>query len=161
MPHVIVEGSVNAETFNVFLDNLSEIVGQEFDCVVVLDNTPIHCNCAMGYDNHQIKKLPPYSPMFNAIEHAFSTLKAAIKRQLTIRMDEVLDRQTAANHNLPLTRYRADILKQIITGVIEGETVTQVMCHNWHNRVKAYLPRALQREDIVMQTEQPMSYVKY
>ena len=141
----IVEGTVKRDVFEGFLENLSAVVGEEFGCTIIMDNAPIHGNCETVYDHHRIKKLPPYSPMLNAVEYAFSTLKAAVKRQLNERMNEILDRGAAAAQNLPLTTYRSRILRQLVTSTVEGDTVTQEMCNNWHNRVLGFVAPCLER----------------
>ena len=115
-----------------------------------MDNAPFHCNCEIGYENHRTKKLPPYSPILNAVEHAFSTLKASVKRQLNDKMEEILNREAAAAQSLPLTTYRSRILRQIVTGSLEGDVVTRQMCQNWQNRVLGFVPRCLERQDIIM-----------
>ena len=141
--------TVNAEKFDGFLEILSAVVGEEFDCVTIIDNAPIHRNCTMTFDNHRVKKLPAYSPMLNAVKQAFSTLKMRVKQRLNERMENVLDRAAAANQNVPLTVFRSRILHQLVTEALEGETVTQRMCQNWHNHVMSYVPRCLDREDIL------------
>ena len=132
------------------MDNFSEVVGEEFDCTFIMDNAPVHRNCSLFYNNHEVKRLPPYSPMLNSIKQTFSNLKAFVKRRLNERMDEVLNGGAAAGENVPMTTYRNCILRGIVEEAIETDAATQPMCLNWQNRVFGYVPQCLDREDIFM-----------
>ena len=101
--HQVIVGRVNSVTFCLFLDNLSNVIGEEIDATIIMDNE-------MGFPNHLIKKIPPYSPMLNAIENAFSCLKYSVKANITEWMVEILDHGAATDANVPLTTYRTDIL---------------------------------------------------
>lgn len=149
--HEIIIGSVNGERFQYFLDNLSEVIGEEFDATIIMDNAPIHRGAAMVYENHQIKKLPPYSPMLNSIENAFSCLKIRIRAMLSERMVEILDRRAAADAGVTLTAYRTGILRSVVVEAVEDqEVITHIKCQNWHNRVLGFLPACLGMNDIFM-----------
>ena len=78
-------GTVNREKFCNFLENLGMALGEEFDISIVMDNAPTHNSVEMDAENHQIVKLPPYSPMLNPIENAFSCVKAPVKQLLLIK----------------------------------------------------------------------------
>ena len=108
-------GTVNAHVFAHFLDNLDDVVGEDQDTTVIMDNAPVHNHATMTHANHQFLKLPPYSPMLNPIEMAFSTLKSYIKQDLNSRMtDEILDRAVSRLRGLTLTVYRVAILQQVV-----------------------------------------------
>ena len=94
--HELVIGSVTGPRFSTFTDNLSDVIGEDCHAVIIMDDAPIRRNAKMGFPNHVIKKLPPYSPMLNSIENAFSCLKFCVKARLNERMHEILDRQAAA-----------------------------------------------------------------
>ena len=132
------------------MDNLSDVGGEEFYITFIMDNAPVHRNCNLSYNNHEVKRFPPYSPMLNAIEQAFSNLKAFVKHRLNERMDEVLDLGAAAGENVPMTTHRNRILRGIVEEAIETDAVTQPMCLSWHNRLLGYVPQCLKREDISM-----------
>ena len=51
----IVVGTVNKEIFGGFIENLSKVVGEQFDCTMIMDNAPIHLNCEANYEHHRIK----------------------------------------------------------------------------------------------------------
>ena len=130
---------------------MSDVIGEEFDATIVMDNAPIHRRAEMQYENHVIKKLPPYSPMLNSIENAFSCSKFRVKAMLNERMDEIMDRQAAANARATLSAYRLNILQTIVVQALEADDVLiQVKCANWHNRVLGFLPACLALNYILM-----------
>ncbi|RHY20467.1 hypothetical protein DYB32_009837 [Aphanomyces invadans] len=64
--------------------------------VIVLDNAPAHLQAetrSVPHDDMVLLRLGPYSPMLNPIESCFGVLKAAIKRYLALRTDEMFDRR--------------------------------------------------------------------
>ena len=56
----------------------------------------------MDAENHEVKMLPPYCPMLNPIEEAFSCLKAKVKQLLNESMEIILDRAAAAAAQQPV-----------------------------------------------------------
>lgn len=146
----LYEGTVNGEVFQTFLSNLGDVIGEETNVVVVMDNAPVHRNCSMEYENHSIQKLPPYSPMLNPIEMAFSCMKAAVKQLLNERMAVILDRAAAAAAGQTLTAYRMQHLRQAVTEVIERPEITDIKCTNWHTHALGYIPRCLALQQIDM-----------
>ncbi|KAH9106028.1 hypothetical protein AeMF1_018269 [Aphanomyces euteiches] len=69
--------------------------------VIVLDNAPAHSQTevrSIAHDGMCILRLGPYSPMLNPIEGCFSVLKAAIKRFLALRTDDMFDRRDFATY---------------------------------------------------------------
>ncbi|RLN71233.1 hypothetical protein BBJ28_00023117, partial [Nothophytophthora sp. Chile5] len=62
--------------------------------VVVLDNSPAHCQIEDRITKHDdliLLRLGPYSPMCNPIEACFSVLKSRIKSFLALGRDDMLD----------------------------------------------------------------------
>ena len=58
---------------------------------------------------------------------------------LNERMDEIMDRQAAANARATLSAYRLNILQTIVVQALEADDVLiQVKCANWHNRVLGF-----------------------
>ena len=143
-------GSVNADIFQVFLDNLGIVIGDEFEVDVVMDNAPVHRNCEMVNPHHRVHKLPPYSPMLNPIEFAFSSLKAGVKRLLAERMNAIIDRAAAAAAGQTLTAYRMEHLQRCVTIVVEDDEIDDVKCTNWHRHTLRYMPACLAMDDILM-----------
>lgn len=142
-------GTVNRDRFKDFLDNLGAVLGEEFDVSIVMDNAPIHNGVEMDAENHQIIKLPAYSPMLNPIENAFSSVKSAVKQMLNARMAEILDRAAAAAAHQTLTAYRMGILRQCVTRALEDDaTITQIKCENWYRHTFAHMPACINMQDI-------------
>ena len=134
--HELEEGTVNAQRFDTFLQNLERIIG-DFNVVVVLDNAPVHNGAQMDEDGHFLKRLPPYSPMLNPIEGCFSSIKANVKRNLNARMHEIVDRGAAAAAGLTLVQHRRRILRECVTSVLDqGEAVTQEKVQNLFGHIK-------------------------
>ena len=124
-------GTVNAEIFGIFMDNLGDVIGEEQEATVVMDNAPVHNNAFMRHANHEVVKLPPYSPMLNPIEMAFSTVKASIKQDINRRMDEILNRAIPLQRGLTLTAYRDELLREIVQARLEDQTVITIeRCDN-------------------------------
>ncbi|PSN42988.1 hypothetical protein C0J52_22942 [Blattella germanica] len=46
------------------------------------------------FSNHHLLTLSPYNPMLNPIESAWSCLKAAIKRNLSMQLPQILAGKT-------------------------------------------------------------------
>lgn len=143
-------GSVNRDIFQVFLGNLGIVLGDEFEVDVVMDNAPVHLNCEMENPQHRVHKLPPYSPMLNPIELAFSSLKAVVKRLLAERMDALMDRAAAAAAGQTLTAYCKELLQRCVTTVVEGDEIYDVKCTNCHCYTLRYMPACLAMDDILM-----------
>ena len=49
----------------------------------IYDGAPAHHNPGNPQLNTELKKLPPYSPFLNIVEQAISSLKAAIKADIS------------------------------------------------------------------------------
>ena len=147
--HELHVGSVNMAVFDAFLDNLGDVIGEDFRVTVVTDNAPIHNGARMEYEGqHTIRKLPPYSPMLNPIELAFSCLKAAVKRDLNHDMARILDRGAAAAAGLTLATYRINILREIVERNLHLITVEK--CDNWYRHTMGYMRACMDNEDIFM-----------
>ncbi|GET03069.1 homeodomain-like protein [Rhizophagus clarus] len=83
----IIEGSCNKENFQAFIINQVILQMNPFpgkNSVIIMDNAVIHHDEALveliEETGGKVVYLPPYSPDFNPIETAFSTLKAWFKR---------------------------------------------------------------------------------
>ena len=90
-----VEGGVNSERFNSFLDNASNAAGPR-PATFLFDNAPSHRRAreARFREHHTSKHLPAYSPFLNLAGNAFSVWKAAVKRNL----EEVHDQMLQQDH---------------------------------------------------------------
>ncbi|KAL1486517.1 hypothetical protein MTO96_046929 [Rhipicephalus appendiculatus] len=66
---------------------------QNSHVVFIFDYAPAHHragNATLASVTHTLKKLPPYSPFFNAIEEVFSKFKSHVKAFLSERREELL-----------------------------------------------------------------------
>lgn len=81
----------NTDTFQVFLDNLSELNQQEFK-IVVLDNGAFHkAKRLVVPDNIGLLFLPSYSPELNPAEQIWCLLKKTICNKAFTTLDELSD----------------------------------------------------------------------
>ena len=69
---------INAPRFNDFLAQTRQNLDHDEE-VVNYDGAPAHRNPAIPAANTELEILPPYSPFLNIVEQAISSLKAAIK----------------------------------------------------------------------------------
>jgi transposase len=80
---MILDGAMNGEAFDLYLENVLVPTLQSGD-IVVMDNLPAHKSArvrtALAEAGAQLMYLPPYSPDFNPIEMAFAKLKAALRK---------------------------------------------------------------------------------
>jgi hypothetical protein len=85
--HKINMGAYNAVLFMAFLEELFVVLQQHGRsvCWIVLDNVRFHHTSAVTAfvreRGHELKFLPPYSPMLNPIESLFSKWKALVRSQ--------------------------------------------------------------------------------
>ena len=101
----IFQCSVNFEKFCNFLQivsgNIITEFGFQYNAHLIFDNAPSHRNVEEASGLISIKRLPKYSPFLNPIEMAFSSSKAAIKRELASKQDLFI--------NIPETHFRVEV----------------------------------------------------
>ena len=90
------------EIFHAFVCEVVALCADGKTTNIVLDNAPILNRVISDEQSVHFKFLPAYSPFFNAIEEAFSSWKAGIKRQLSLPVTQEL----LANRPLQLTQVR-------------------------------------------------------
>ena len=92
--------------------------------------------------------LPPYSPFLNTVEQAISSLKAAIKADISHpEIQRLMDnRDEARARRIPLGDFRTQQLLEALHRNID--TVTAAKCDQWYRLMQTYLPRCLNREVI-------------
>ena len=95
-----------------------------------------------------LKMLPPYSPFLNIVEQAISSLKAAIKgdvsrTEIQARMD---DREEARRLGIPLGEMRTRLLLNALQRCIG--VITAAKAYQWFRFMQTYLPRCLIGEEI-------------
>ena len=113
---------------------------------LIYDNARPHVNAQLPPGTHpqiQLKRLPPHSPFLNMTEMAHSTIKAGVKRHLTLPewQQHVGDREAAHAAGMNLQEWRCDRLMEVAQENI-GE-ITQEKCSRWYNYCQTYMPRYL------------------
>jgi len=98
-------------------------------CVIIMDNVPFHKSSVVKdrftEEGHEIKYIPPYSPMLNPVENAFSKWKMYVKRENCQTEDE--------------------LLKAMDYGM---ETITRDDCEGWYRNMKRYIRVSLEGIEI-------------
>ena len=107
---------MNGPRFNDFLAETRENIDPEDDVVFVYDNAPAHRNAIILGENTELKPLPPYSPFFNIVEQAISSLKAAIKADLSRPAE-----QASLNNREEARRQGIYLLANIVRGCCLGQ----------------------------------------
>ena len=141
--HSAYIGGMNARRFNDFLTQTRQNLDPDDEVIFIYDGAPVHRNPAIPAANTELEVLPAYSPFLNIVEQAISSLKAAIKGDISrpeiqVRMD---DRAEARRLGIPLGEMRTGLLLdalQRFTGVI-----TAAKAYQWFRFMQTYLPRCL------------------
>ena len=81
--HSACIGGMNAQRFDDFLAQTTQNFDPDQHVIFIYDGAPAHNNPAIPGPNTELKKLPPYSPFLNIVEQAISSLKAAIKADIS------------------------------------------------------------------------------
>ena len=86
----------------------------------IYDGAPAHNNPAIPGPNTEQKKLPPYSPFLNIVEQAISSLKAAIKADISCpEIQEQMNNREEARHQ----------------GITVGNIITLSCCSKLYNEI--------------------------
>ena len=85
--------------------------------LLITYNAPCHASVEdvlqeNEFVGHQLLRLGPYSPMFNAIVQAWSKLKSDVKKDLANRMPQILAGEDRVD--MPQAEYRLQQLENII-----------------------------------------------
>lgn len=125
--------------FNQFLEQCSDMINENTACFI-FDNAPAHRRAeeASLQTHHSIRRLPPYSPMFNPIEELFSKFKSAIKRQLQERREEI----ATIPQGITMKDHRHRILLECARSSFVSITPTD--CGNWDRHMFSFVDIALQ-----------------
>ena len=91
--HSAYVGGMNAPRFNTFLAQTRQNLDPDEEVIFIYDGAPAHRNPANPAANTELEMLPAYSPFLNLVEQAISSLKAAIKGDISrpeiqTRMDD-------------------------------------------------------------------------
>ena len=95
--HTVHNGGTTQALFNTFLEEASTSAGDDVDLTYVMDNAGCHRRAQEANipGNHRVRFLPAYSPFLNIAVDAFSTWKAAVKRQMAETRLQILDQPHA------------------------------------------------------------------
>ena len=110
--HSAYIGGMNAPCFNDFLAQTRQNLDPDEEVIFIHDGAPAHRNPAIPAANTELEKFPAYSQFLNIVEQAISSLKAAIKGdvsrpEIQARMD---DRAEARRLGIPLREMRTRLL---------------------------------------------------
>ena len=81
--HSAYIGGMNAPRFNDFLVHTRQNLDPDEEVIFIYDGAPAHRNPAIPVANTELEKLPAYNPFLNIVEQAISSLKVAIKRDVS------------------------------------------------------------------------------
>ncbi|PSN55749.1 hypothetical protein C0J52_04795 [Blattella germanica] len=87
-----------------------------------------------------------YNPMLNPIESAWSCLNAAVKRNLSVQLPQILASEDKVN--IPLHEYRLRHLENLINQNMKSINVNN--CARYVGNVQRYIPDSLNLIDINM-----------
>ncbi|XP_074619610.1 uncharacterized protein LOC141878539 [Acropora palmata] len=146
--HSAIIGGMNAQKFADFLTQTRLHLDPDEQVVFIYDGAPAHHNPGNPGPNTELKKLPPYSPFLNIVEQAISSLKAAIKADISCPkiQREMNNRDEARRQGIPLGHYQTQLLMEALQRNIG--TITVAKCTQWFRFIQTYLPRCINKEVI-------------
>lgn len=151
--HEIRRGAFKKQEAKEFVRNCLRTAQNMYQSPVVLvaDNAPCHVDLEEvfteeEYVDHRLLRLSPYSPMFNPIEHAWSSFKAAVKKDMSVLLPQILAGEERAN--ISQTEFRLRQLESIIRDNIH--TINVINCARYVAHVQRYIPDALNLTDMIM-----------
>ena len=144
--HSAIIGGTNAQKFADFLAQTRLNLDPDEQVVFIYNGAPAHHNPDNPGPNIELKKLPPYSPFLNIVEQAISSLKAAIKADISRPeiQREMNKRDEARRQGIPLGHYRTQLLMEALQR--NAGTITVAKCTQCF--MQTYFPRCINREEI-------------
>ena len=138
-----VIGGMNGQRFDGFLAQTRLNLDPDEHVIFIYDGAPAHNNPAIPGPNTELKKLPPYSPLLNIVEQAISSLKAAIKANISCPeiQEEMNIREEARRQEIAPGNYPTRLLQQALQQNIG--TITAAKCGQWYRFMQTYLPQCL------------------
>ena len=118
------------------------------EVIFIYDGAPAHRNPAIPAANTELEMLPDYNTFLNIVKQAISSLKAAIKGdvsrpEIQARMD---DRAENLRLGIPLGEMRTRLLLDAFQRCIG--VITAAKAYQWFRFMQTYLPRCLNGEEI-------------
>ncbi|GMF12595.1 unnamed protein product [Phytophthora lilii] len=122
------------------------------ELVLVLDNAPCHSSAKDVFEEQEFQdaellRLGPYSPMLNPIENVFSVYKSAVKRFLARQRPAIL----RVPDGVTITEHRGKFLK-LAADPLFAEMVTPELCNSAFCHSLPHHQRALRFEDMQVGT---------
>ena len=138
--HSAFNGGMNAQRFDDFLAQTRLNLDPDEHVIFVYDGAPAHNNPGIPGPNTELKKLPPYSLFLNIVEQAISSLKAAIKADISRPeiQEQMNNREEVRCQGIALQNYRSQLLQQVLQRNIG--TITIAKCGQWYRFIQTYLP---------------------
>ena len=146
--HEFIDGGVNSKIFSGFLAKLSEKPCDK-EALFVYDNALCHNVDLNGLpDIHSVKKLPPWSPMFNPIEEVFALWKFEIKKKMA--NSKIRNERLDIGENRAIYVTMVELRRQILTreGLESLSVITQAKCLQFYNQSLLFLFKAIQDADL-------------
>ncbi|XP_074626345.1 uncharacterized protein LOC141884458 isoform X2 [Acropora palmata] len=146
--HSAVIGGMTARQFDDFLAQTRLNLDPDEHVIFIYDGAPVHYNPAIPGRNTELKKSPPYSPFLNIVEQAISSLKTAIKADISRPeiQEQMHNREEARRQGIARGNYRSQLLQQALQRSIR--TITAANCGQWFRFMQKYFPRCLNSEAI-------------
>lgn len=144
-------GSMNGEDFTVFLSQLVDIILPLNlpNVTLIFDNCRIHVendiDQVCSYAGWEYEYLPPYSPMLNIIEEAFSVIKSSIKKLMAGQFYDERIRVALLPFGQKMNA-RISILERALRIAIQDLTIDKT--HSFWDHMMATLPICLNLIDI-------------
>lgn len=142
-------GNYRKEDCNEWLRRmLRTITEPSQNIVVVCDNAPVHVDLERVVAEEEflgveIVRLGPYSAPLNPIEECWSTMKAAMKRDLS---NTFVTMMNTAPVGMSQTEYRMQYLERCIDNAVL--TITCELCLKTLNHVQKHFAKVIQLQDI-------------
>ncbi len=120
-----------------------------FDIVIICDNAPCHSRLESVmeepvYNDVELLRLSPYSPMLNPIESIWSSVKASIKTTLAENQAEMLNGDP--QNQLSATEFRMRFMERAVDNAMQQVTPNQ--CMRCMNHVQTFYARAIAQQDM-------------
>ena len=114
--------------------------------VMIIDNAPCHMEIEEVFAEEELLRLGPYSPMLDAIEYAWPSLKASVKSDIAIQMVSILSGDGRGSSTQ--TEFRLQQLEEIIHDNI-SITFTVSNYTRFIAHVQRFIPDALDLVNVI------------
>lgn len=151
---MMITGGAKQENFDQFINELFHLeFGQAVNpiegvnkCYLIFDNAPCHRGIEARLaenipENFELIRLPPYSCELNPIEFSFNSLKAYLKRAISIHGPII------PNHGQSLATARRQFLLQLAPSALSRITATSTL-NSFFHVLTITAPKAIRLEDL-------------